>query len=309
MTNVTVVAKLVDYIRSKRLNHRQFQQFLSDMDSEKGNVLYYTEVHWLSRGQMLKRVYDLKLEINLFLGMKGKSVPQLTDHDWMCDFALCTDITQYLNELNSNLQGMNQLINKMFAKIKAFESKLQQWELQLRSNNMAHFPTLRTVKSTDTKKYAEEIQILQQEFGSRFQDFRKREAAVSLFSTPLDANIEIFSGKFQLEIVDLQCNEDLKSKFRDTTLLDFYKLYLPGDKFPVLRNHAQKLTSLFGSTYLCEQFFSKMNTVKNTVSEYCFFYFSVTSCLPSLLSKDSVFESDHRQTILFAKTYFGIVFV
>jgi hypothetical protein len=48
-----------------------------------------------------------------------------------------------------------------FAKIKAFESKLRLWELQLRSNIMAHFPTLRTEKPTDTKKYAEEIQILQ----------------------------------------------------------------------------------------------------------------------------------------------------
>jgi galactitol-specific phosphotransferase system IIB component len=49
MTNViTVVAKLVNYVRSKGLNHRQFQQFLSDMDSENGDVLYYTEVRWLN---------------------------------------------------------------------------------------------------------------------------------------------------------------------------------------------------------------------------------------------------------------------
>jgi hypothetical protein len=111
MTNaVTVVTKLVNCIRSKGLNHRQFQQFLSDMDSENGAVLYYTEVRWLSRGRMLKRVYDLKLEINLFLHMKGKSFPQITDRDWMCNFAFCVDITQYLYELNSNLQGTNQLI-------------------------------------------------------------------------------------------------------------------------------------------------------------------------------------------------------
>jgi hypothetical protein len=111
MTNVvTVVAKLVNYIRSKGLNHRQFQQFLSDTGSENGDVLCYTEVRWSSRGRMLERVYDLKLEINLFLHMKGKYFPQLTDHDWTFDFAFCVDITQYLNELNSNLQGTNQLI-------------------------------------------------------------------------------------------------------------------------------------------------------------------------------------------------------
>jgi hypothetical protein len=119
---------------------------------------------------MLVRVYDLKLEINIFLDMKGKSFSQLTEHDWMCNFAFCVDITPYLNELKSNLQGTNQLINEMFAKIKAFKSKLQLWELQLRSNNTAYFPTLRTEKPIDAKKYAEEIQIIQ-EFSSRFHDF------------------------------------------------------------------------------------------------------------------------------------------
>jgi hypothetical protein len=63
--------------------------------------------------------------------MKGNSFPQLTVHDWICDVAFCVDITQYLNELNNNLQGMNQLTNEMFDKVKAFESKLQLWELQL----------------------------------------------------------------------------------------------------------------------------------------------------------------------------------
>jgi hypothetical protein len=114
----------------------------------------------------------------------------------------------------------------MFAKIKAFESKLRLWELQLRSNNMAHFPTLRTEKPTKTKKYAEEIQILQQEFSSRFQDFRKHEAAFSSFSIPFDVNVETVPDEFQLEIIDLQCIEDVKSKFRDITFLDFYKLCL-----------------------------------------------------------------------------------
>jgi hypothetical protein len=79
-----------------------------------------------------------------------------------------------------------------------------------------------------------------------------------LFSTSSDVNVENVPDEFQLQIIDLQCSEDLKSK-----LLDFYKLCLPGDKLPVLRNHAQHMTRLFGSTYVYEQFFSKMNIVKN----------------------------------------------
>jgi hypothetical protein len=68
---------------------------------------------------------------------------------------------------------------------------------------MARFPTLRTEKPTDTKKYAEEIQIPQQEFSCLFQDFRKHEAAFSLFSTPFDVNVKAVTDEFQLEIIDL----------------------------------------------------------------------------------------------------------
>jgi hypothetical protein len=67
MTNVvTVVSKLVNLVRSKGMNYLQFKDFLSDMESEFGNVLYHTAVHWLSRGWMFKRVNDLKPNIEFF---------------------------------------------------------------------------------------------------------------------------------------------------------------------------------------------------------------------------------------------------
>jgi hypothetical protein len=89
--------------------------------------------------------------------MKGKSFPQLADRGWMSDFAFFVDITQYLNELSSYVQGMNQLINDIFSKIKSFEGKVRLWELQLRSNNRPTSPTLRTEKPTDTNEHAEEV--------------------------------------------------------------------------------------------------------------------------------------------------------
>lgn len=68
MTNViTVVSKLVNFIGSKEINHSQFKDFLSDVESEHRYVLYYS----LNRGRMLKRVYDLKSEAELFLEMKA----------------------------------------------------------------------------------------------------------------------------------------------------------------------------------------------------------------------------------------------
>ena len=66
-----------------------------------------------------------------------------------------------------------------------------------------------------------------------------------------------------MKLVDLQCDGDLKSMFAEVPLVKFYGEYIPHDKFPVLVNHARMLTALFGSTYMCEQLFSKMNFAKS----------------------------------------------
>ena len=46
-----VVVKTVNFIRSRSLNHRQFQELLDDLDSQFGDVVYYSEIRWLSRGK------------------------------------------------------------------------------------------------------------------------------------------------------------------------------------------------------------------------------------------------------------------
>ena len=46
-------------------------------------------------------------------------------------------------------------------------------------------------------------------------------------------------------------------------LLEFYRLFVSKEEFPNLRASAFKWSSVFGSTYLFEQFFSKMNIAKS----------------------------------------------
>ena len=58
----------------------------------------------------------------------------------------------------------------------------------------------------------------------------------------------------QLEIIDLQCDSDLKEKFAAAGLDTFYQYLLPG--YPNLTALAAKVLCMFGTTYLCEQVFS-----------------------------------------------------
>lgn len=67
-----------------------------------------------------------------------------------------------------------------------------------------------------------------------------------------------------MELIEIQENSLLKSKFEDVELCDFYKKYLEEDNFPQLRKFARRLICAFGSTYKCEQFFSLMKVNKST---------------------------------------------
>lgn len=100
-----VVVSFINFIRSKGLKHRQFQQFLSELESAHGDVLYYTEVRWLSWGRVLRHFYELLPKMNTFLHSKDKTVPELIDPEWKSHLAFLTDVTEMLNNLNLQLQG------------------------------------------------------------------------------------------------------------------------------------------------------------------------------------------------------------
>jgi hypothetical protein len=89
-------------------------------------------------------------------------------------------------------------MNKMFDSITAFKRNLQLWELQLQLNSMTHFPILRKEMLTAAKKYVEEIQLIQLEFTTCFQDICRYEATGNLFSMPFGVNAENVPAKFQV---------------------------------------------------------------------------------------------------------------
>lgn len=43
-----IVVSCVNFISANALNHRQFQEFLSELHVAYEDVLYHTEVRWLS---------------------------------------------------------------------------------------------------------------------------------------------------------------------------------------------------------------------------------------------------------------------
>ncbi|XP_076062397.1 general transcription factor II-I repeat domain-containing protein 2-like [Oratosquilla oratoria] len=67
-----------------------------------------------------------------------------------------------------------------------------------------------------------------------------------------------------MELVELQCNDEMKAKFRTSSPLSFFRdIVLPSNNFQKYIAHVQRIVAMFGSTYCCEQLFSKMKYTKS----------------------------------------------
>ena len=192
---------------------------------------------------------------------KHQNVRFLSNENWLNDLAFLTNITQLISDLNLKLQGKGQLVNKMLEHIYAFEKKLELFQVQLGRGILTHFkcPSTRKLKfpNLNCTNYGASVEKLCEEFANRFRDFREEKIRLKLFAHPFDLEVEDCLDDCQMELIELQVDMENKMKYSENSLENFYKLYVC-KKYPNLSCHAKRMISLFGSTYCCEQFFSKM---------------------------------------------------
>ena len=127
------VVSVINLIRSRGLNHRQFRALLDDLETEHSDVLYHTSVRWLSLGKVLRRVWDLREEIVMFLEMKGIECDfntNIVNKEWKLDFMFAIEIMEKLNELNVRLQGNCMFAHEMYVHVKSFRAKLSLFSRQ-----------------------------------------------------------------------------------------------------------------------------------------------------------------------------------
>ena len=271
-----VAVKIVNYIKSNALNHRQFKEFLLEEDASYSDLAYYCDVRWLSRGKMLERFYGLLTEFIKFLELKNQMAkfPELKDPEWVSKLAFLVDMTSELNQLNLKLQGPNQLVTDLIKHVDFFDLKLEMIEGNIREANFTKLPMLKNNPPSDTSELLVYMANLRLQFSTRFADIRAYANELLLFSNPVLVNWrEEVHSDFQLELMELQTDPDMKIIFERTKLkkvedrlplMDFYQKYVhEARSYPKLIAHAKKMACIFGSTYVCEQLFSKMKFTKN----------------------------------------------
>ena len=198
------VVKIINSIRAKAKQHRSFKLFLQECAAEHGDLLLHTDVRWLSRGKTLQRFLSLLGEIKTFMESRGEDTALLTDAEWLLDLAFLTDVTEKINQLNTQLQGKDKCVADMISAVRAFSAKLSLYIQQVRNQNFQHFPSVSNMCEThkgatsvlNVSKYCDLLARLGQEFSDRFGDFDKVEPCVTFMANPfMDVDISGLSGQ------------------------------------------------------------------------------------------------------------------
>ena len=130
---MSTIIKIVNFIKSSSLNTRLFRELCEDMTATHKTLLFYTQVRWLSKGNVLKRVLILLPEIKLFLDQNAKHefLAIITDERSELLLTYLVDIFDPINSLNLSLQGKDKYIFVLSDKLKAFQMKLQNWKRKI----------------------------------------------------------------------------------------------------------------------------------------------------------------------------------
>ena len=103
------IVSVVNFVKASSSNRRLFSKLCSELDASNNILLFHTDVRWLSRGKVLKCVFDLRNKLKTFLNQKSK--PQFKAlfgcKNQLCKIAYLVDIFAILNELNVSLQEPN----------------------------------------------------------------------------------------------------------------------------------------------------------------------------------------------------------
>ena len=137
------VIRAVNFIKANALNSRLFSELCKESDSDFETLLLHSQVRWLSKGKVLKRVFTLCEEMQQFLkDVKPDMHAKFSDVRFLVSLSFLVDIFEFVNSINLALQGKEITVLHCHEKLTAFKMKLELWHSKLEDKNSAPFPQL-----------------------------------------------------------------------------------------------------------------------------------------------------------------------
>ncbi|XP_003370549.1 zinc finger protein, partial [Trichinella spiralis] len=134
----------VNYVKSSALNTRLFAALCESLNADHMALLYHTEVCWLSKGNMLGRIYELREAVAEFLEQRGRRTMcrAFKSEHFQLSLAYLADIFEALNLLDLKLQGANANVMAHYDIVQSFIAKISLWLKQVERGNLTWFSRL-----------------------------------------------------------------------------------------------------------------------------------------------------------------------
>ena len=127
---LNTMIKTVNSVKGSALNTRLFKRLCQDMDAAHETLLFHTAVRWLSKGNVVQRVFELRIQ------NKQDLLSSWSADSFEIRPAYLVDIFRQLNTLNLDLKGKGSLIIDFVDKIKAFNRKMENWRRKVGMGNL-----------------------------------------------------------------------------------------------------------------------------------------------------------------------------
>lgn len=257
------VVQMVNFIKTRPVKSRLFEQICIDMDSQHRRLLLHTEVRWLSRGKVLTRVHELRPELLAFFEeMKQKHFCDLLRSKfWTTRLEYLADIFQQLNILNTSMQGIEENILTSTDKIKAFQKKLLIWKRKVTEGNLEMFPLVSKTCLTDTLPIiVEHLTTLEDKLSYYFPSLNIEQ--YDWIRNPFmeisdDCGLTLTEEE---ELAAISTDRGLKIKYTELSLENFWISIK--EEYASISKKALAILLQFSTSYLCELGFSTLTTIK-----------------------------------------------
>lgn len=263
------VIQAVNIIKSRPKKARLFAKMCDDMGAEHSCLLFYSSARWLSLGNSLQRVYELRNELYLCLNEENHALAgNFIDQDFLIKLAFLSDIFERLDILNKSLQGTNTHIFLLFSKVEGFKKKLLLWETNLTKGDFTMFSSFDQFLKENELELKHELKNVLVNCLSNlqtcFEKYLPKEEIGPLqwVNDPFHAEIPPhFKNDEAEQLIDISTDSSLKAKFQTQSLCEFWCDL--ENEFPVISKKALRALIPFASSYLCECGFSAVAVIKS----------------------------------------------
>lgn len=231
--------KIVNYIKNSALNTRLFKTLCEDLGSDHKTLLFHTQVRWLSKGNMLDRLFDLRDEVITFLeNLKQNELSmEFKKPSTQVSLAYLSNFFDSLNSLNLKLQGGESNIVIHRDAIKMYIEKLQLWKRKISANTCSYSNFAKIMSISDEPQVKEvfegsqmkslmlnHLENLTEEFKKYFPDICD-EGIYRLSTDPFNINIDSLPEALQEEGLEIKHDSSAKYDFDKMDKSSFWIKY------------------------------------------------------------------------------------